>query len=195
MLDAQPEVHPLLSQRSWVSRSSSSRSSRSKFRQLSLGEKALREMNWDPKPYISTPSSLKGIDLLAGKKPKEEPWSFDASWFVKLLQLQDPAQGSNAQARFWDATARNVYKEESWSSSARKRVEEQRLALHPRPAWDRTPMHHQPWALRGIKPVTREPWDVDMKIREQHDPDKLRRERRRLNVPTPYEKHEPLLLC
>ena len=138
---------------------------------------------------------MKGIDLLAGKKVREEPWSLDASWFVKLLQLQDPAQGSNAQDRFWDATARDVYREESWSASARKRVEQKRLKERPKPAWDRTPMHHQPWALRGLKPVTREPWDVDMKIREQHDPVKLRRERRRLNVPSPYEKHEPLLLC
>mmetsp|Transcript_41578 Transcript_41578/g.109687 ORF Transcript_41578/g.109687 Transcript_41578/m.109687 type:complete len:115 (+) Transcript_41578:68-412(+) len=30
-----------------------------------------------------------------------------------------------------------------------------------RPAWDSTPLRGRPSALRGIRPVTREPWAID----------------------------------
>lgn len=188
------DIHPLLTQRSGVSRSSS-RSSRKSFRQLSQRERAIREKGWVANPYISTPSALKGINLQAGKLPREEPWSLDASWFVQLLQLQDPvSKDSTAHARFWDATSREVYKEESWSSSERKKTLQKRAELGKVP-WDNRPMRSEPWALRGLKPVTKEPWFSDMKIREKHDPDKLRRQRKRQGVPSPYEQQDLLLLC
>ena len=37
------------------------------------------------------------------------------------------------------------------------------------PSWDSSPMRATPHALKGIKPVTREPWSVDAKINRNMD--------------------------
>ena len=35
-------------------------------------------------------------------------------------------------------------------------------------AWNQTPYHHVPFALRGIRPLKREPWDADRSLRNKH---------------------------
>ena len=190
--------HPLL--QSTTSRASSSRA---KFRQLSKAEKKSRENNWNSHQFIPTPASLRGINLLAGKtaERRAEPWSLDMTYFVNLLKLgQQPwvfgygredqteaEQESTAQSRYWESTARDVHDLESWSKSKRLQAKLRIAATSPKPDWDSSPMHGQPWALRGLKPVTSEPWDRDARIRDSKDPDELRRLRQQRKQPTPYE--------
>ena len=193
--------HPLL--QSTAPRSSrSASSSRAKFRQLSKAEKKSRENKWNSHQFIPTPASLRGINLLAGKtaERRAEPWSLDANYFVNLLKLgQQPwvfgygreeqteaEQESTAQSRYWESTARDVHDLESWSKSKRLQAK-LRGASEPKPEWDSSPMHGQPWALRGLKPVTSEPWDRDARIRDSNDPDERRRQRQLRKQPTPYE--------
>ena len=50
--------------------------------------------------------------------------------------------------------------------------------------WDPTPFRNAPWPLRGLKPVTREPWSIDAQINRDA-------RRRALSTSAP----RPLNLC
>ena len=58
---------------------------------------------------------------------------------------------------------------DSVADAYRRRVEEEALAaeITGRPAWDSSPMRYVPTALRGVQPVTPEPWAHDHAVYEE----------------------------
>ena len=151
---------------------------------LSPNSRATLERGWNSAPFSPTPPTLQGVKLA-----RKEPWHDDAAHFVELLKMQDPPSLNNTrQARFWQSTARDVWSEESWSHMERQRVQARKPVHEQQRPWDDSVWHAQPFSLRGCKPVTKDAWWYeDQKIRRRHEPDRLRSERIKKGMPSPYE--------
>ena len=151
---------------------------------LSPNSRNTLERGWNSAPFSPTPPILQGVKLA-----RKEPWHDDAAHFVELLKMQDPPSRNNTrQGRFWESTARDVWSEESWSHMERQRVQARKPVHERQRPWDDSVWHAQPFSLRGCKPVTKDAWWYeDQKIRRRHEPDRLRSERKKKGMPSPYE--------
>ena len=91
-----------------------------------------------------------------------DPWSRDVMLTRKQQQLPPSASYSTAcLARLDDGMHDSV------AGLFTRRHTEDRRAIDEemsRPPWDPTPWRYVPPALRGVKPVTSEPWAGDLEV-------------------------------
>uniref|UniRef100_A0A7S2JFS5 Uncharacterized protein n=1 Tax=Haptolina brevifila TaxID=156173 RepID=A0A7S2JFS5_9EUKA len=101
---------------------------------------------WDSTPHRPHPPALRGL------KTDREPWAKDAKTY------SDGMQGHGAVRRR-GATVRQPRREEierEYREGYEKWMKEA--------GWNSTPFRNAPWQIRGLNPVTREPWFEDMAI-------------------------------
>lgn len=120
-----------------------------------------RERGWDCTPHRTCPSNLRGI-----KPITSEPWSRDAAVYARKTGSFEKVY--NAEM---DGGKREEYNDESvldsnngYRSHITATGLKRNASLGGQPLWDSSPLRHCPFVLRGISPVTREPWAIDEKI-------------------------------
>ena len=119
---------------------------------------ARREMEWDPTPHRTMPASLSGI-----KPVTEEPWSRDARVYAHKFG-RSFEWVPNQQM---DGSAVDEYHDESPldnTNGYEVKVTATGLRKTGQPSWDSSTYRPCPFVLRGIRPVTREPWVYDERI-------------------------------
>ena len=123
---------------------------REEIRQLKAKEKA-----WINTPYRSRPPNLRGLRCAT-----KEPWAIDEAFYQKKT------------GNFEDALPKEKYDDRSVLSASKgytATVTASGLGGVSQPAWDSSPLRPVPHALKGIKPVTREPWSIDAQINRNMD--------------------------
>ena len=101
---------------------------------------------WNATPHRSTPPALRGI------KTNREPWASDAQVYADGMSGHGAVRRRAQQAR--QPTREEMERE--YREGVEKWKKEQ--------AWNATPFRNAPWQIRGLNPVTREPWFEDMAI-------------------------------
>ena len=151
-------------------RTVSSRTARELLRERSRYELARRyaerERGWDATPHRACPSNLRGIKPITA-----EPWSRDAAVysnrtgsFEKLFNVE---MDGSAQTEYNDESAldsNNGYMSHITATGLKRNASLGFGGGEGQPLWDSSPLRHCPHVLRGISPVTREPWAVDEQI-------------------------------
>jgi len=135
-------------------------------REFMAREQANAELrrHWNPSVFHVMPPRFKGI-----KPQTDEPWARDAIVYAQKTGSFERIFNADA---FGDGTVgREEYNDESALDSNngyRSRITatglKRNASLGGQPLWDSSPMRYCPHVLRGIKPITREPWCVDEKI-------------------------------
>ena len=129
------------------------------LRQL-LARSAVAEkkaQGWNSSPHRPVPYTLRGMRPMHTM----DPWSKDVILERKHQQLPSSASYSTAcLTRLDDGMYDNVA-----ALFSRQRKEDGGFVEQTsRPAWDPTPWRYVPPALRGVKPVTSEPWANDLEV-------------------------------
>ena len=119
---------------------------------------AERERGWDNTPHRTCPSNLRGL-----KPITSEPWSRDAA--VYAIKTGSFERHVNAEM---DGTTAEEYNDESvldsnngYRSSVTATGLAKNASIGGQPLWDTSTRRYCPYVLRGISPVTREPWAID----------------------------------
>jgi len=102
---------------------------------------------WNSTPHRPQPPALRGL------KTDREPWALDAKAY------SDGMSGHGAVRRRGAASVRQPRREEierEYREGYEKWMKEA--------GWNSTPFRNAPWQIRGLNPVTREPWFEDMAI-------------------------------
>ena len=119
---------------------------------------ARREMGWDPAPHRTMPAILSGI-----KPVTEEPWSRDARVYAHKFGSFEWMPNVHM-----DGTKLEEYNDESildTDQGYEVKVTASGLAgKKGQSTWDGSSFRPCPFVLRGIRPVTREPWVYDEKV-------------------------------
>lgn len=145
------------------------RSKRAYFRALARENlarlNAQREHLWDNSQHRNTPAHLRGI-----KPVTMEPWSRDAQVYAAQTNLEKVyyadahGDGTVAARTYNDESILDSnnpdparrYRSHVTASGLRKNA-----SLGEQPLWDSSTRRYCPPGLKGIIPVTREPWAVD----------------------------------
>ena len=116
-----------------------------------------KEGGWNSSPHRPVPYGLRGMRPMHTM----DPWSKDV--ITKRKQQELPPSSSYSTACL---TRLDDGMNDSVAELSRRRAEEEvrMSSSSARPAWDSTPWFYVPPALRGLKPVTREPWGRDLEI-------------------------------
>ena len=124
-------------------------------------ENARKEREWDPTVHKVMPPSLVGI-----KPITEEPWTRDAR--VYAAKFGSFEREANVQM---DGTKVEEYNDESvldsnngYRSQITATGLRKNASIGGQPIWDSSPFRPCPYVLRGMKPVTREPWVFDERV-------------------------------
>ena len=131
-------------------------------RELAL-RNARKELAWDNSVHRSCPPNLRGLRPITN-----EPWVRDA----KVYADGDGIEGDFEPVvnDFEEYNDESIYDSNNPDAAKRYRSQvtatglKRNASLGGQPLWDSSPMRYTPFVLRGIKPVTREPWCVDEKI-------------------------------
>ncbi len=117
-----------------------------------------REMAWNGSIHRHVPPALRGI-----KCATKEPWAIDQAFYEKKTGNMEPEL--NAQDPYFDESPLDNI------AGYTTQVTASGLEGHSagRPLWDSSPFRTVPYALRGLKPVMREPWAVDEKINRNQE--------------------------
>lgn len=128
-----------------------------------------REVSWDPSPHLSCPPDLRGL-----KPITVEPWSRDAAIyarktgsFERVYNADQFGTGKEKQEAYNDECAldsNNPDAKRRYRSRITATGLKRNASLGGQPQWDSSPLRHCPFVLRGISPVTREPWAIDEQI-------------------------------
>jgi len=113
-------------------------------------ENRVKERQWDPTPFRVRPSNLVGM-----KVTTKEPWAYDESVYQRKT---GNFEAGYEKEKYDDRSRLSV------SKGYTAQVKATGLSGVSQPAWDSSPMRPVPHALKGIKPVTREPWSIDAQI-------------------------------
>lgn len=123
---------------------------------------ARRERDWDPTQFTYMPSTLRGM-----KPVTQEPWTRDAVIYARKTgsfeKVANAEMDGTAVEEFNDESvldATNGYQTQVTATGLLKPP----TALSKGPTWDTSPFRPCPHTLRGIKPVTREPWVHDERV-------------------------------
>lgn len=111
---------------------------------LSLDE---LEAGWDGTTHRSVPSSVRGL------KPgphSHEAWARDAQVYHEISQEINPCRPFDDTSVLSRSAG---YQSEVTASGLSSRRNQ--------PAWDSSPFRPTPHPLKGLRPITREPWRVD----------------------------------
>ena len=127
---------------------------------------ARREMDWNRTPHRTCPAMLVGI-----KPMTEEPWSRDAKVYAHKFGYKFGHSFEWMPNQQMDGGALDAYNDESvldGNNGYEIKVTATGLsranAGAAQPSWDSSTFRSCPFVLRGIKPVTREPWVFDERI-------------------------------
>ena len=109
------------------------------------------QAEWNSTPHRACPPSLRGL------KTEREPWSTDEKFYAEGMKGHGaapkarPGSSSKSKAPPSQAKVEQEYQEEygKWMR---------------RTGWNSTPFRNAPDPIKGLKPVTREPWYEDMAI-------------------------------
>lgn len=111
---------------------------------------------WDPTPFRNAPWPLRGL-----KPVTREPWYHDAAIYnAKFIDDPLEAAGSSGimdDGKFIDGTFGNTDK--TWYDKDGTALTKREQILHKN--WNDTTMRYTPHALKGIRPITKEPWARD----------------------------------
>ena len=123
-------------------------------------------MDWNRTPHRTCPAMLVGI-----KPMTEEPWSRDAKVYAHKFGYKFGHSFEWMPNQQMDGGALDAYNDESvldGNNGYEIKVTATGLsranAGAAQPAWDSSTFRSCPFVLRGIKPVTREPWVFDERI-------------------------------
>ena len=111
---------------------------------------------WDPTPFRNAPWPLRGL-----KPVTREPWYHDAAIYnAKFIDDPLEAAGSSGimdDGKFIDGTFGNTDKVKYDKDGTALTKREQQLHSN----WDSSTWRYTPHSLKGIRPVTKEPWARD----------------------------------
>ena len=116
-----------------------------------LKQNEAKERAWNGTPMRSRPPNLYGLRVFT-----KEPWAQDEHFYQKKTGNME-----------YEYNSREKYDDRSKLSASKgytAQVAATGLSGVDQPAWDSSPMRPVPHALKGIKPVTREPWSIDAQI-------------------------------
>ena len=148
----------------------SSRTARELLKERSRWElarrNAERERAWDATPMRYVPANLRGL-----KPITSEPWSRDAAVFAQKTgsfeKQYNAAMDGGSVEEYNDESildSNNGYKSHITATGLERNASLAFGGGDGKPMWDSSPMRYCPHVLRGISPVTREPWCIDEKI-------------------------------
>jgi len=111
---------------------------------------------WDPSTFRNAPWPLRGV-----KPVTREPWCQDAAIYNAKF-CDDPLEASGSttimdDGQFIDGTLGNTDKTNYDKDGTALTLREERLHRN----WDSSTWRYTPHVLKGIRPVTREPWARD----------------------------------
>ena len=112
-----------------------------------------KEKSWNATPFRTTPANLRGI-----KCTTKEPWSIDQKFYQKKTGSME--YDVNSQEGYDDTSvlaASAGYTSQVTASGLKGK-------LGGQPGWNSSTLRPVPHTLKGLKPVTREPWAVDAAI-------------------------------
>lgn len=103
---------------------------------------------WNATPHRACPPALRGL------KTDREPWAKDANAYQEGMSGHGAVASKRRQQAVRQPKPEEIerqYREgyENWMKEA---------------GWNATPFRNAPWQIRGLQPVTREPWFEDMAI-------------------------------
>jgi len=117
--------------------------------------------DWDATPHRAVPYTLRGLRPLH----TIEPWSKSVLDSCKRLELRAcSSYATSGLSRLDDGMNDDIVQ------LRRRQLLERSMrngSSAPRPEWDATPWLYTPPALRGLKPVTPEPWSRDIEVYNQ----------------------------
>ena len=99
-------------------------------------------------PRAATPQMYKGL-----KPQTSEPWVDDALTYAEKIFTPKEAYNDESPLDY-----NNGYESHVTASSGHN------AGLGNKPMWDNSPMRNCPHPLRGIKPMTVEPWAIDRDV-------------------------------
>jgi len=103
---------------------------------------------WNDTPHRRVPPALRGL------KTDREPWAKDANFY------EGGMEGHGAVSRL-----RRMQNRRPPTQDEMQREYEQGVELWKKEqGWNPTPFRNAPWQIRGLNPVTREPWFEDMAV-------------------------------
>ena len=115
---------------------------------------AQKESAWDSSTYKICPSSLRGM-----RPGTREPWARDALFYQRKTGSFETVAGAHAREAYNDESAldsNNGYRSQVTATGLKKNA-----SLGGQPLWDSSTRRYCPPNLKGVHPVTREPWCVD----------------------------------
>ena len=129
-----------------------------------------RESTWDGTTHKPTPARFLGI-----KPITKEPWARDAKVyaaktgsFERVLNADAFGDGTVAQEEYNDESALDSINADGQQVGYRSTVTATGLkrnsSMGGQPLWDSSVRRYCPPALKGIAPITREPWCEDEKV-------------------------------
>lgn len=125
---------------------------RRKYREQEARKKNRKlENGWNNTPLRSRPSNLRGL-----RPATKEPWAVDEEFYQKKTGSFE--YEFNSKEKYDDRSVLSASKGYTATVTASG------LEGRAQPSWDSSPMRPVPHVLKGIKPVTREPWAVDQAI-------------------------------
>ena len=122
-----------------------------------------KEAGWDSSVHRSTPATLRGYRPLPGSNM--EPWAMDAALYANKGGMAEEAIHDAEGERSSNFSGLSDIMVEK-SRAAKKHARAVPLTAKPftGPGWNSSTQRRVPYALRGIKPVTQEPWTTDENI-------------------------------
>ena len=115
-----------------------------------------KERQWNRTTLRSRPSNLAGMRVVT-----KEPWALDEAFYQKKTGSLE--YEFNSKGKYDDRSALSA------SKGYTATVTSTGLGGVSQPTWDSSPNRPVPHALKGLKPVTREPWSVDAQINRNMD--------------------------
>jgi len=117
---------------------------------------AERVAGWDPTTYRACPSQFYGM------KPRtSEPWAVDALAFAPIVLRKRNRLGEYEEP-YADESPLDF--NNGYTSHVTATGLARNASLGDVDEWDGSPLRHAPHVLRGMKPVTREPWAFDEQV-------------------------------
>ena len=160
---------PMRSQMAALARKHKMLTERERARRALEMRNAHLEALWDSSKHTICPPNLKGL-----KPVTHEPWARDATVYAQKTGSFERVANRDQHGSKTDFVTQ--YNDESVLDSNnpdaarryRSHVTATGLAknasLGEQPKWDSSPLRHCPHVLRGISPVTREPWWHDEQV-------------------------------
>ena len=118
--------------------------------------------SWDSTPHRNVPYGCRGIRLA---NEKEMPWGKSSKKAWEYSEAAGMGFATAALHKLDDGSTDDI----AMLKKRRDKEDRQYADATNRRPWDFTPWHSVPPALRGITPITREPWQRDLQTYMVHE--------------------------